>query len=217
MLNSIEICSAAHPDASIIWLHGLGADGSDFVPVAQELALPVAVRFVFPHAPVMPVTVNGGYVMPAWYDIFTPDIAGNQDEAGIRAAEMMLVELINFEVSRGIAAERIVLAGFSQGGAIALQAALRYPRRLAGVLALSTYLPLAASVGLEKSPANLGLPIFMAHGRADTVIPLPAAVTSRLQLGEQGYAVNWRDYPMEHSVCPPEVGDIRQFLLDVLA
>jgi phospholipase/carboxylesterase len=217
MLDSIEICSATHPDASIIWLHGLGADGSDFVPVAQELSLPIAARFVFPHAPAVSVTVNGGYVMPAWYDIFTLDIAGNQDEAGIRAAEAMLVELVETEVSRGIAPERIVLAGFSQGGAIALQAALRYPSRLAGVLALSTYLPLASSVESEKSPANLGLPIFMAHGRADTVIPIQAAVASRRQLEEQGYTVEWRDYPMEHSVCPPEVGDIRQFLLNVLA
>lgn len=216
MLDSIEICTSAHPDASIIWLHGLGADGSDFVPVAQELALPAAVRFVFPHAPAVPVTVNGGYVMPAWYDIFTLDIAGNQDEVGIRAAEAMLVELVEAEIARGVAAERIVLAGFSQGGAIALQTALRYPQKLAGVLALSTYLPLAASVDSEKSPANLGLPVFMAHGRSDTVIPFQAATASRWQLEEQGYTVEWRDYPMAHSVCPQEIDDIRRFLLKLL-
>jgi phospholipase/carboxylesterase len=185
--------------------------------VAQELALPIAVRFVFPHAPVMPVTVNGGYVMPAWYDIFTLDIAGNQDETGIRAAEAMLVELIEVEVLRGIEPKRIVLAGFSQGGAIALQTALRYPERLAGVLALSTYLPLAASVDSEKSPANLGLPIFMAHGRADTVIPLQAALASSERLRAQGYAVEWHDYPMPHSLCPQEIVDIRRFLMQALA
>lgn len=217
MLDSIEICTSTCPDASIIWLHGLGADGSDFVPVAQELALPAAVRFVFPHAPVMPVTVNGGYVMPAWYDIFTLDIAGNQDTSGIRAAETMLVELIEAEIARGIAAERIVLAGFSQGGAIALQTALRYPKTLAGVLALSTYLPLAECVDSEKSTANLGLPVFMAHGRSDTVIPFQAAAASRLHLEKQGYPVEWHDYPMAHSVCPQEIDDIRRFLMWLLA
>lgn len=217
MLNSIEICSATHPDASIIWLHGLGADGSDFVPLAQQLALPIAVRFIFPHAPVMPVTLNGGYVMPAWYDLFSLDIAGHQDAAGIRASAAMLVELIELETARGIAPERIVLAGFSQGGAIALQTALRYPKKLAGVLALSTYLPLAASVGSEKTPANQTVPIFMAHGRTDTVIPLQAALTAKNQLGAQGYVVEWHEYSMEHSVCPPEVDDIRWFLSTVLA
>lgn len=217
MLDSIEICSVAHPDASIIWLHGLGADGSDFVPVAQGLALPERVRFVFPHAPVMPVTVNGGYVMSAWYDIYTLDIADHQDAAGIRAAAAMLEKLIEVEVSRGVAPERIVLAGFSQGGAIALQTALRYPAKLAGILALSTYLPLAESVGLEKSPANLGLPIFMAHGCTDTVIPLQVATVSRDRLEGYGYAVEWHDYPMAHSVCPQEMVDIRRFLLQVLA
>jgi phospholipase/carboxylesterase len=216
MLDSIEICSAAHPDASIIWLHGLGADGSDFVPVAQELALPFAVRFVFPHAPVMPVTINGGYVMPAWYDIVDNDIAGNQDEAGIRMSAAELDALIENEQFRGVAANRIVLAGFSQGGAIVLQAALRYPKKLAGVLALSTYLPLAAKLDMEKSAANLALPIFMAHGVADTVIPMMAAARSGEQLVAQGYEVEWHEYPMAHSVCPQEIDDIRRFLLQVL-
>ncbi len=216
MLNSIEYSTAPHPEASVIWLHGLGADGHDFAPVAEQLALPMAVRFVFPHAPVMPVTVNGGYVMPAWYDITSLDIAGKQDEAGIRRAEVMLKELIEAEVSRGICSERIVLAGFSQGGAIALQTALRYPEKLAGVLALSTYLPLAAYVDRERSQRNLSLPIMMAHGRFDTVIPLAAAEISRRQLDALGYAVELREYPMAHSVCPQELADIRQFLLRAL-
>jgi phospholipase/carboxylesterase len=216
MLDSIEICSIAHPDASIIWLHGLGADGSDFVPVAQELALPFAVRFVFPHAPVMPVTINGGYVMPAWYDIVDNDIAGNQDEAGIRVSAAELDALIEKEQSRGVAANRIVLAGFSQGGAIVLQAALRYPKKLAGVLAMSTYLPLAEKLDTEKSAANLALPIFMAHGVADTVIPMTAAAKSGEQLVAHGYEVEWHEYSMAHSVCPQEIDDIRRFLLQVL-
>lgn len=216
MLDSIEICSAAHPDASIIWLHGLGADGSDFVPIAQELSLPIDVRYVFPHAPAIPVTINGGYVMPAWYDIFANDIAGNQDEAGIRASAARLDALVEREQSRGVAANRIVLAGFSQGGAIALQAALRYPEKLAGVLALSTYLPLAEKLDTEKSACNLAMPIFMAHGVADTVIPLTAASRSGKELDAQGYEVEWHEYPMAHSVCPQEIDDIRRFLLKVL-
>lgn len=216
MLDSIEICSTAHPDASIIWLHGLGADGSDFVPIAQELSLPINVRYVFPHAPVMPVTINGGYVMSAWYDIFDNDIAGNQDEAGIRMSAAQLDALVAHEQSRGVAVHRIVLAGFSQGGAIALQAALRYPKKLAGVLALSTYLPLAEKLDAEKTACNLALPIFMAHGVADTVIPLTAASSSRNKLELEGYEVEWHEYPMAHSVCPQEIDDIRRFLLKVL-
>ncbi len=216
MLDSIEICSAPHPDASIIWLHGLGADGSDFVPIAQELSLPINVRYVFPHAPVMPVTINGGYVMPAWYDIFDNDIAGNQDEVGIRVSAAALDALVEQEQFRGIAANRIVLAGFSQGGAVALQAALRYPEKLAGVLALSTYLPLAEKLEVEKSACNLAISVFMAHGVADTVIPLAAASRSRQKLDAQGYAVEWHEYSMAHSVCPQEIDDIRRFLLEVL-
>jgi phospholipase/carboxylesterase len=216
MLKSIEICSIPNPDASVIWLHGLGADGSDFVPIAQELALPLAVRFVFPHAPVMPVTINGGYLMHAWYDIFDNDIAGHQDEAGIRASAAQLDELIENEQLRGVVANRIVLAGFSQGGAVALQAALRYSKKLAGVLALSTYLPLAEKLGVEKNNANQNVPIFMAHGSADMVIPMAAAIRSKDHLTAQDYAVDWHDYPMAHSVCPQEIADIRQFLLQVL-
>jgi phospholipase/carboxylesterase len=216
MLSAIETCTADQPDASILWLHGLGADGSDFAPIVQELALPLAVRFVFPHAPSMPVTVNGGYEMPAWYDIYSQDIAGVQDEAGIRRSQSMLDALIEREKSRGIRTQRIVLAGFSQGGAIALQTALRHPERLAGVMALSTYLPLHGSLDKESSSANRDLPLFMAHGRYDTVIPRQAAELSRNHLELAGYPVEWHEYPMMHSVCAEEIGDIRRFLVQVL-
>jgi phospholipase/carboxylesterase len=216
MFNAIETITADKPDASILWLHGLGADGSDFAPIADELALPLAVRFVFPHAPSMPVTVNGGYVMPAWYDIYSQDIAGVQDELGIRRAQSMLTALIEREKSRGIRAERIVVAGFSQGGAIALQTALRHPDRLAGVLALSTYLPLEGSLAKERSEASRDLPVFMAHGRYDTVIPQQVAEISRNKLKLAGCLVEWHEYPMMHSVCGEEIGDIRRFLLKIL-
>lgn len=216
MLDAIEICTERPPDASILWLHGLGADGSDFAPMFDELALPLAVRFVFPHAPRMPVTINGGYVMPAWYDVYSLDIASVQDEAGIRASQSMLGELIEREKSRGIRPGRIVLAGFSQGGAIALQTALRYPERLAGVLALSTFLPLEHTLATERSEANRDLPIFMAHGRFDTVIPLQVAHGSKINLEAAGYQVEWREYPMTHTVSSEEINDIRRFLLQIL-
>lgn len=216
MLTTIEICAAPQPDASIIWLHGLGASGDDFVPLAEELALPCAVRFVFPHAPNIPVTINGGYVMPAWYDIASMDIAGVQDEAGIRASQAMLEELIAHEKARGIQSERIVLAGFSQGGAIVLQTALRHAERLGGVMALSTYLPLHARLDAERSAANADLPIFMAHGRYDTVIPVQAAQASRSVLEAKGYPIEWHEYPMAHTVCGEEVDDIRRFLTRIL-
>ena len=217
MLDAIEICSGACPEASVIWLHGLGADGGDFAPMAEELALPMAVRFVFPHAPVMPVTVNNGWAMPAWYDIYSLDIAAAQDEAGIRASQAALEALIAREITRGIDAARIVLAGFSQGGAIVLQTALRHPDRLGGVIALSTYLPQQDSLATEKSQANRALPIFMAHGSDDTVIPLPVAQKSRRRLEEEGYPVEWHEYPMPHSVCGAEVDEIRRFLLRILS
>lgn len=216
MLETIEICAAQQPDASIIWLHGLGASGDDFVPVAEELALPCAVRFVFPHAPRMPVTVNDGYVMPAWYDIASLDIASVQDESGIRASQALLEELIAQEKARGIRPERIVLAGFSQGGAIALQTALRHVERLGGVMALSTYLPLRASLDAEKSAANADLPLFMAHGHYDNVIPVQAAQASRSVLEAKGYPVEWHEYPMTHTVCGEELDDIRRFLVRIL-
>lgn len=217
MLDAIEICSGASPEASVIWLHGLGADGGDFAPMAEELALPMAVRYLFPHAPGMPVTINNGWVMPAWYDIYSLDIAAVQDEAGIRASQAALEALIAGEIARGIGAERIVLAGFSQGGAIVLQTALRHQDRLGGVIALSTYLPLQDSLAAEQSPANQALPIFMAHGRDDTVIPLEAAQKSRRTLEAAGYPLEWHEYPMPHSVCEVEINDIRGFLLRILS
>lgn len=217
MLNTHEISPDGGPVASVIWLHGLGADGYDFAPIADELALPFPVRYVFPHAPSMPVTVNAGYVMPAWYDIVSMDIAGNQDETGIRRSQGQLIRLIEREVARGVPAEKILLAGFSQGGAIALQTALRSDAKLAGVMALSTYLPLVESFHLEVKAINRKTPVFMAHGRFDTVIPIRVAQASLLTLQQAGYDVEWQEYVMEHSVIPEEIGDIRRFLMRVLS
>ena len=214
-MDAIEIESGAKPQAAVIWLHGLGADGHDFEPIVPELRLAKAVRFVFPNAPVRPVTINGGMRMPAWYDIFQLG-GGPEDDAGVRASQGLLEGLIGRERSRGIAAGKIVLAGFSQGGAVALQTALRHAERLAGVLALSTYLPLAKTVQSERSLANADTPIFMAHGSYDDVIPLDRAQASRQYLERLGYAVEWHEYPMPHSVCAPEVADIAAFLNRVL-
>jgi len=216
-MDEIEIETGANPDAAVIWLHGLGADGHDFEPIVPELRLPAALRlrFVFPHAPIQPVTINGGMRMRAWYDILQLG-GGPEDEKGIRASQGLLGKLIEREKSRGIPASRIVLAGFSQGGAIVLQAALRYPERLAGVLALSTYLPLAAKLAEERHAANAALPIFMAHGSFDDIIPLARAERSRELLEAAGYRVQWHAYPMPHSVCAPEIADLSRFLQDIL-
>jgi phospholipase/carboxylesterase len=196
----------------VIWLHGLGADGHDFEPIVPELGLTFAARFVFPHAPVRPVTINGGMAMRAWYDILGFDRKAAEDAAGIRASAAAVTELIDSEVERGMPAERIVLAGFSQGGAIALQTALREPRGLGGVLALSTYLPLASTLAAERSAANAGIPIFMAHGTADNVLPLALGEGSRRTLEALGYPVEWRTYPMAHSVSLEEIGAIGAWL-----
>jgi phospholipase/carboxylesterase len=212
LLDAIEITTGEPPDLAVIWLHGLGADGHDFEPVVPELGLRIPVRFVFPHAPVRPVTINGGMAMRAWYDILGFDRQAPEDAEGIRASAVAVTELIDREVARGIASDRIVLAGFSQGGAIALQTALREPRPLAGVWALSTYLPLAATLAAERSAANLRLPIFMAHGTADTVLPLKLAESSRRTLEALGYEVEWHAYPMPHSVCLEEVSAIGAWL-----
>jgi phospholipase/carboxylesterase len=214
-MDAIEMESGRNPQAAVIWLHGLGADGHDFEAIVPELRLPKAVRFVFPHAPVRPVTINNGMRMRAWYDIFQFG-GGPEDEAGIRASQGLLGELISQERNKGIAAKSIVLAGFSQGGAIALQAALRYPERLGGLLALSTYLPLAEKLAQETSPQNQDLPIFMAHGSYDDIIPLRRAEQSKDLLVKAGYPVDWRTYPMPHAVCPEEIRDIAQFLLRIL-
>ncbi len=217
MLEALELTTAPQPTATVIWLHGLGADGNDFAPIVPELDLGgLAVRFVFPHAPTMPVTINGGYVMRAWYDILGTDIDRREDESGVRASQKAVEQLLARETERGIAPGRIVLAGFSQGGAIALQTALRHPQPLAGVMALSTYVPIAATLAAERNAAANGVPIFMAHGRFDGIIPLATAQRSRELLESLGYAVQWHQYPMEHSVCVEEIADIGAFLRSVL-
>lgn len=214
---AVEIESAPSPDAAVLWLHGLGADGHDFEPLVPQLRLPplLRVRFVFPHAPVRPVTINMGTRMRAWYDIVQTG-GGREDEAGIRASQGLLEALIARERRRGVAARRIVLAGFSQGGAIALHTGLRHAERLAGILALSTYLPLAGTLAAERSAANLDVPLFMAHGRFDELIPLERARQSRLALESLGCKVEWREYPMPHSVCGAEIADVAAWLRAVL-
>jgi phospholipase/carboxylesterase len=203
------------PDACVIWLHGLGADGHDFEPIVPELRLPpeLSIRFIFPHAPMMPVTINNGYVMRAWYDILAMDIGSAQDEAGIRASQAVVEGLIEQQIAAGIASERIVLAGFSQGGAIILQAGLRFERPLAGLIALSTYLPLAQTLEAERSEANRQVPIFMAHGDSDPVVRPELAYRSRSRLEQQGYPLEWHEYRgMEHSVNLEEIRDISRWL-----
>jgi phospholipase/carboxylesterase len=218
VLPAIELVTSDNPTASVIWLHGLGADGNDFVPVVDELGLPpqLAVRFIFPHAPMQPVTINSGFIMRAWYDVFNQDMSFREDEAGVRRSQQEIEKLITKEKDRGIGASRIVLAGFSQGGAIALQTGLRYSERLAGIMALSSYLPLASTLATEANAANHAVPIFMAHGTADPLIPLPLASLSREHLKQQGYQVEWHQYLMPHSVCQEEIRDIGQWLQHVL-
>ena len=216
LLETIEIETAPNPKASVIWMHGLGADGNDFAPLADQIDLPVGVRYIFPHAPTMPVTINGGYVMRAWYDISDAAIR-REDEAGVRASQQGVEALLARENTRGIAASRIVLAGFSQGGAIALHTGLRHAERLAGIMALSTYVPVADKLAAEASPANRDVPIFMAHGTHDPVIPVARAKASRDLLLQLGYTLEWREYRMEHSVSPQEIDDITDWLRRVLA
>ncbi|HMH19126.1 MAG TPA: alpha/beta hydrolase [Burkholderiales bacterium] len=215
-LDAIEIETGKNPSTSIIWLHGLGADGNDFAPIVPELQLPkAAIRFVFPHAPVQPVTINGGMRMRAWYDI-TDGAIRREDERGVRASQALIESLIAREKERGTAPGRLVLAGFSQGGAIALQTGLRHSERIAGVMALSTYVPVGDKLAAETSPANRDVPIFMAHGTSDPVIPLARAEESRALLQSLGYAVEWREYRMPHSVCPEELADIGAWLRKIL-
>lgn len=214
--EAVEIESGAgEPHGSVVWLHGLGADGHDFEPVVPELRLPadLNLRFVFPHAPVRPVTLNGGMAMRAWYDILTLDRDGPADEAGIRASAALLDDLVALERERGVAAEKIVVAGFSQGGAIALHAGLRAQQPLAGIMALSTYLPLRSS--FEHEVAVSDLPIFMAHGTLDPVLPMALGRESADFLVASGCNLEWRDYPMAHSVCAEEIADIRTWLLSI--
>ena len=207
-------------DASVIWLHGLGADGYDFEPVVKQLLRPDAlpnVRFILPHAPDMAVTRNNGYVMPAWYDVYGVIPVNQEDEAGIKTSQRYIDALIQTEIDRGTPSDRIVLAGFSQGGAIALHTALRYPHKLAGVLALSTYLPLHSKLNTEAHTANKDIPIFMAHGIFDDVISLDMSKLSRNLLQDSQYSVNWHEYSMAHSVCAEEIADIEEFLKQVLS
>ena len=218
-LEVIEAQTGEQPVATVLILHGLGADGRDFVPVAEQLDLSSIgpIRFLFPNAPVIPVSINGGYQMPAWYDILGADITARQDEKGMRQTQDSMNQLIEREIERGVPARRIVIAGFSQGCAMALMTGLRFPERLAGIMGLSGYLPLAAALAAERSPANADVPVFLAHGTRDGVVALPRAIASRDALTALGYPVDWHTYEMEHSVCAEEIADMHQWLLRVLA
>ena len=217
-LEAIELETGPAPAASVVWMHGLGADGHDFVPVVPALGLPASLplRFVFPHAPMQPVTINGGMVMRAWYDVLGIGGERREDAVGVRASAQRIVALIERERTRGVAPSQIVLAGFSQGGAMALHTGLRYPERLAGIMALSCFLPLAGALAAEASPANREVPVFMAHGQRDELIPLARAKGARDVLLGLGYRVEWREYPMPHAVCGEEVGDIAAWLRGIL-
>jgi len=217
--EAVVLASATPATASVIWLHGLGADGHDFVPIVPELRLPasLAVRFVFPHAPMRPVTINNGMRMRAWYDIKDLSASGVPDEAGIRDSAAILAKFIQRERDAGIEARRIVIAGFSQGGAIALHAALRHPERLAGVMALSAYIPLRSALAAEAASANRDIPILMCHGRFDPMIPITRAITGRETLLGLNFKVEWHEYEMPHSVCEEEIRHIAGFLQRVLA
>ncbi|WP_427915543.1 alpha/beta hydrolase [Ramlibacter sp. MMS24-I3-19] len=219
LLDTIDIETAPDPTATILVLHGLGADGNDFVPIAKELDVRAVgpVRFVFPHAPVMPVTINNGYRMRAWYDILGSELVRREDEAGLRSSMAAVRALLAREKERGIAPERTVLAGFSQGCAMALLTGLRHEERLAGIAGLSGYLPLAATTAAERSAANARTPLFLAHGTFDNVVPLARGEQSREFLSQLGYEVSWHSYPMAHSVCMEEIQDLNGWLLKVLA
>ncbi len=217
LLPAIEIETRPDPVHAVIWLHGLGADGNDFVPIVEELALPpLGIRFVFPHAPMRPVTINGGFVMRAWYDIAYQDLVMREDEAGIRQSQELVEQLIARERTRGVPMDNIVLAGFSQGGVIALQTGLRQSERLAGVMSLSAYLPLTGLVEKERNAANQGMPVFLGHGTADNIVALSLGLSTRDTLLKLGYDVGWHQYPMAHSVCPMELRDIGNWLSRVL-
>lgn len=216
-LETVEVATAKDPVGSVIWLHGLGADGHDFEPIVPELRLPetTPLRFVFPHAPVRPVTINGGMSMRAWYDILSLDSEGRADADGVAESTALLESLVEREIERGMAAEKIVVAGFSQGGAIAINAALHSRRQLAGLMALSTYIPLPGEVTASAGQRNM--PVFMAHGRFDPMLPLRWGRVAADTLVENGFKVEWHDYPMAHAVCPEEIKDIRAWLLKIFA
>jgi phospholipase/carboxylesterase len=212
LLPHITLQTGKSPTYSIIWLHGLGANGSDFVPIVDEMKLPQEVRYIFPHAPKRPVTINGGFIMPAWYDIRSDDISEAQDAEGIRESQRAVDALIAQEIATGIEPSHIFLAGFSQGGAIALHCGLRSTQGLGGILALSTYLPLAETVAAETHPSATETPIFMAHGRSDPIVPYVLGKASWEKLSALGYSVEWHEYAMQHTVCMEEIEAIEQWL-----
>ena len=214
--ETVEVCTGDNPVGSVIWLHGLGADGHDFEPIVPELDLPstLPLRFIFPHAPIRPVTINGGMAMRAWYDILSLDTAGRADASGVQESTAILDALVDREIERGIAADKIVIAGFSQGGAIAINAVLHSTRRLAGLMALSTYIPLPTAI--DANQGHRDMPVFMAHGSLDPMLPMQWGKASADRLVEAGFVVEWHEYPMAHAVCPDEIRDIRNWLLTVL-
>jgi len=212
LLSHIALESGRDPQYSIIWLHGLGANGEDFVPIVDEMHLPQAVRYIFPHAPKRPVTINGGFIMPAWYDISSDDIGAEQDAPGIRASQHEVEKLIAREIQRGIAPSHIFLAGFSQGGAVALHSGLRSRERLGGILALSAYLPLADTLQAEAASEAASTPIFMAHGSSDPVVPYGLGQAAAEKLLQLGYSLEWHEYAMPHTVCMEEIAAIEQWL-----
>jgi phospholipase/carboxylesterase len=218
LLECVEHETGPAPTHSVIWLHGLGADGNDFAPIVPELRMPAtkAVRFVFPHATIQPVTINGGMAMRSWYDILTPQLVKREDQAGIRLSEQAILTLIARENARGVPSANIVLAGFSQGCAMTLHTGIRAPFKLAGLMGLSGYLPLGDLAAAEHHAANLDTPIFLAHGTHDPVVAPERADISRAKLQELGFKVQWHTYPMQHSVCPEEIADISHFLQRVL-
>ena len=219
LIDHIELTTGAEPKGTVIWMHGLGADCWDFVSIVKELGLPpdLPLRFIFPQAPTRPISINNGQRMPGWYDITMADLqdgpARKADEAGVRESQAFINALIAREATRGIASDKIVVAGFSQGGAIALQTGLRHPQPLAGVMALSTYLPLEHSLAAERTLANANIAILLAHGTQDPLVPVTLARASRSKIEAQGYKVEWREYPMQHSVCMEEVADIGAWLV----
>jgi phospholipase/carboxylesterase len=218
-LKTVELVTAPNPTVAVIWMHGLGADGNDFVPIVKELKLEgcPAIRFVFPHAPMMEVTINGGRMMPAWYDISASEFGRDDDEDSVRSSQVDINALIEREKERGIAADKILIGGFSQGCAMTFQTGLRYPEKLGGLLCLSGYLPLEASFEAERSEANKNIPIYYGHGLEDQVIPVTRAQQTLALLQKNGYSVEWHEYDMPHSVCMEEIIDISNFLKRVLA
>jgi phospholipase/carboxylesterase len=220
LLPAVELETGPSPTHAVLWLHGLGADGHDFVPIMDELALPstLSIRFVFPHAPMRPVSINRGMVMRAWhdYDMIDPNVGVQENLESLRSSQRAIEALIDREMERGIKPENIVLAGFSQGGALALHTGLRYPAALAGILALSCYLPAPKTLAAEAHRDNLTTPVFMAHGQSDNVVPLMLAAASKRQLLESGYLVDWHEYPMAHTVCREEIDDISNWLNHVM-